>query len=71
MASLYRDIILEILQELGEVADPLIIEGWIRVEHRTLDALSRDQLKFEVETAIECQRFWALRNDGGTSPGVQ
>ena len=57
MASPYRDLILELLHEIGELEDPQVIENWIRVEHSALDRLSRDQFRREVIAAVQCERI--------------
>jgi hypothetical protein len=52
---MYRDSIRQDAAALGYVgADPRHIEAWMRLEHPTLDALSREQFRAEVATAIEC-----------------
>jgi hypothetical protein len=53
--SLYAETISGILAKLGSPAtDPRHVEGFIRLEHRTLDGLSRRDFAFEVEVALGC-----------------
>lgn len=54
--SAYRDMIREAMAKAGRVgaADPRHIEGWMRLEHGTLDGLSAAQLASEVKIALEC-----------------
>jgi hypothetical protein len=56
MTSYYEQIIRETLARIGRIgaADPRWIEGWMRLERGTLDALSAGQFRQEVEIALEC-----------------
>lgn len=67
MASPHRDVILALLAELGEIADPQIVENWIRIEYPALDGLSHEQLKVEVENALHCER---IREEMAASAGA-
>lgn len=53
---MYQEMIREHMAALGRVGahDPKIIEAWMRVEHSTLDALSRSRFRQEVKIALEC-----------------
>ena len=42
-----------LIGRIGE-QDPAIVEAWMRVEHGTLDALSRDQFRREVSLSLDC-----------------
>lgn len=48
--SLYRDAILKLAPEY----DPRHVEAYIRLEHGTLDALSREQFSREVRISCAC-----------------
>jgi len=51
-ASLYQK---EIAKVLGcSLADARLVEGYMRLEHPTLDGLSRAQFKAEAEIGLEC-----------------
>lgn len=53
----YASLIRELLVERGATGyDPRHVEAYIRLEHRTLDGLSRKQFKWEVGIAVECIR---------------
>jgi hypothetical protein len=55
---MYRDLIREDAAALGYAgADPRHIEAWMRLEHSTLDILSREQFRTEVGVAITCMRL--------------
>lgn len=45
---------------LAPGADPAHIEAWMRLEHGTLDGLSRWQFAGEVQTALSCIEFSGL-----------
>lgn len=54
-ATLYSDTIRTTLAELGFIGtNPNWVEAWMRLEHPTLDGLSRSQFKSEVKIAVEC-----------------
>lgn len=52
----YQDLIREELARAGHVgaADPRHIEAWMRIEHPTLNGLSRSQFTSEVGIALQC-----------------
>lgn len=53
--SQYTQSIREDAASLGYLgANPRHIEAWMRLEHPTLDGLSRQQFRYEVLMAIEC-----------------
>jgi len=54
--SYYEQAIRETMASLGRVgaADPRWVEGWMRLEHSTLDGLSRSRFTDEVKTALGC-----------------
>ena len=55
MTSGYRDLIRESAARLGHVgADTRHIEGWMRLEHGTLDHLDRNAFDHEVNASIQC-----------------
>lgn len=54
-ATFYTTRIRETLAALGLVGlDPAVVEAWMRVEHGTLDGLSRTRWAVEVEIAAQC-----------------
>lgn len=50
----YREMIVGRLAEIGSLADPRHVEGWMRLEHGTLDGLSPEQFTAEVRAAAAC-----------------
>ena len=52
----YQQMIQEALSKSGQTVeyDPRHIEAWMRSEHGTLDALSRQQFNAEVRVAVAC-----------------
>jgi hypothetical protein len=51
----YREVIRRTAARAGRLGyDARQIEAWMRLEHDTLDALSRDQFEREVEVACQC-----------------
>lgn len=54
--TMYEQMIREAMAGLGRVGahDPKVIEAWMRVEHSTLDGLSRARFNREVGIALEC-----------------
>lgn len=54
--SFYQQAIREDMARLGRIgaADPRHVEGWMRLERGTLDALSPAQFRAEVEIALRC-----------------
>jgi hypothetical protein len=54
--SIYQKTIRESMAAAGRIAaaDPRHVEAWMRLEHPTLDALSRSQFDAEVRIALEC-----------------
>ncbi len=62
--SAYQQLIRETMARLGRIgaADPRHVEGYMRLEHSTLDGLSPRQFDDEVEIGIEC-----VRADGTTN----
>lgn len=50
----YRKMIEERLAEIGSLADPRHVEGWMRLERGTLDALSPAEFAAEVKAAAGC-----------------
>ena len=55
MSGYYQQMIREHLAAVGHLGvDPRWVEGWMRLEHGTLDALSARQFRAEVKTAAEC-----------------
>ena len=52
----YQQSIRETMARTGHIAaaDPRHVEGWMRLEHPTLDGLSRSQFDAEVRIALEC-----------------
>jgi hypothetical protein len=52
----YQKLIGEILAHAGRSgeADPRHVEGWLRLEHGCLDALSRERFVQEVVIALRC-----------------
>jgi len=52
---MYRDIIREQLARDGYVGTrPDWVEAWMRLEHGTLDSLSKTQFNDEVRIAVQC-----------------
>ena len=51
-----------IIKEFAPNHDPRHIEGYMRLEHSTLDGLSRAEFKNEVKIAVECIREDGLEN---------
>ncbi len=52
---MYQQTIREMAAALGYVGvDPRHVEAWMRLEHSTLDGLSRMRFRDEVEIAIAC-----------------
>jgi hypothetical protein len=52
---MYRKAILEVLARSGRAGiDPRHVEAFMRLEHSTLDGLSRDRFREEVEVGAEC-----------------
>lgn len=56
MGSIYQQMIREELARMGLVgaADPRHIEGYMRLGHGTLNGLSREEFRFEVEVGVAC-----------------
>jgi len=57
MQTYYKTLIAEILDHpnyYGDAYDPRHIEAYMRLEHSTLDALTRDRFNEEVSIAVEC-----------------
>ncbi len=54
--SIYQQMIRETMARTGHegAADPRHVEGWMRLEHPTLDGLSHAQFDVEVRIALEC-----------------
>ena len=54
--SFYSQLIREDMARLGRIAEQPahIVEAWMRIEHPTLDGLSRSQFRKEVALALEC-----------------
>jgi len=51
----YRNLITTLLAEIGRSeVSPIHVEGWMRAEHTTLDALDRTTFKAEVVFAVGC-----------------
>jgi hypothetical protein len=51
----YATAINERLEAMGRRdVSPVYVEGWMRVEHPTLDGLSREQFTEEVAMAVAC-----------------
>lgn len=51
----YQQVITGILKKMGRSdVDPRHVEGWMRCEHSTLDALSPTAFKKEVKIAVQC-----------------
>lgn len=52
---MYQQTIRELLAKTGNIGiDPRHIEGFMRLEHPTLDGLSKTQFRQEVEISVEC-----------------
>lgn len=52
---MYRRRIAETLDTLGRRGyDPRHVEAWMRIEHGTLDALTRERFAAEVAIACDC-----------------
>jgi hypothetical protein len=43
-----------LIHQIAPAANPRHVEAWLRIEHGTLDHLSRDRFKEEVAIALEC-----------------
>jgi hypothetical protein len=43
-----------LIKEIAPDANPRHVEAWLRVEHGTLDQLSRQRFTREVELALQC-----------------
>jgi hypothetical protein len=55
MYRAYPNLIRECLAQAGRIGtDPRHVEAWMRLEHGTLDALSRKEFAREVEIAAQC-----------------
>jgi len=55
MKSPYFDLIREEIARLGAIGtDPRHVEAYMRLEHSTLDGLSKSQFSVEVEGCIGC-----------------
>lgn len=54
--SMYQEMIRETMARMGRIgaADPRHVEGWMRLDHPTLDHLSASQFTREVKLALEC-----------------
>lgn len=51
----YSDTIRTTLAKTGHIGvNPNWVEGWMRLEHPTLDGLSASQFTREVKTAVDC-----------------
>jgi hypothetical protein len=50
----YRKMIEERLAEIGSLADPRHVEGWMRLEKGTLDGLSPAEFAAEVKAGAAC-----------------
>ncbi|HOX27267.1 MAG TPA: hypothetical protein PLU44_16085 [Candidatus Krumholzibacteria bacterium] len=52
----YQQAIREEMAAMGRIgaADPRHVEAWMRLEHSTLDGLSRSRFTAEVKTALDC-----------------
>ena len=63
MASYYQEMIREELARRGHIGiDPRHVEGYMRLEHSTLDGLSRSQFSKEVGIGIECVLADGIQN---------
>ena len=53
---MYADFIRETLAKQGHIGryDPRHVEAYMRLEHSTLDGLSKSQFASEVAMAVEC-----------------
>ena len=59
---MYQQTIREMAAALGYVGvDPRHVEAWMRLEHSTLDGLSRGRFRDEVEIAIACIRSGGIQ----------
>ena len=56
MPSFYHSLIRETMARFGRLGavDPRHVEAWMRLEHGTLDALTRRQLTAAVRSALDC-----------------
>jgi hypothetical protein len=54
--SYYQNAIREEMARAGRIgaADARHVEAWLRLEHPTLDGLSRSQFTAEVKIALDC-----------------
>ena len=60
---MYQQTIREMAAALGYVGvDPRHVEAWMRLEHSTLDGLSRARFRDEVEIAIACIHHDGTKN---------
>lgn len=51
----YQQYIREDLARIGKIGvDPRHVEGWMRLEFGTLDHLSKERFRLEVELAVQC-----------------
>ncbi len=44
----------ELIRQFAPAANPRHVEAWMRIEHPTLDHLSRDMFRHEVAIAVDC-----------------
>jgi hypothetical protein len=53
---MYEQMIREAMARLGRIGEqhPAIVEAWMRVEHGTLDGLSKEQFQREVAISLDC-----------------
>ena len=55
--SYYKDTIRQEIARQGHIGvDPRHVEGYMRLEHTTLDGLSWTKFQQEVEIGVECVR---------------
>lgn len=55
MATFYQTEIKEILARTGHIGtDPRHVEAWMRLWHRTLDALSETEFRADIQLAAGC-----------------
>lgn len=63
MKSYYEDNIRQEIARQGHIGvDPRHVEGYMRLEHPTLDGLSWDQFRDEVSIGIACVRSDGAQN---------